>query len=593
MKADADYDTGKPGQVDDSRPTGWSDNAQPGVFYPLTGTTLDNAKIPSDNYPIGPSNTKTTSYPGLDFRTYTAGRLFPGNSMDLVDESNAPFFDRGGMTSDKSFESWDRSRYTVRSPGQEHPLRYYSGTQRGLGYYPQRLYWGANGGNTACLQPGARNEYTYSVDYTKLWNGGNDLNICQKPVQGMASHTCADVNNRTFFSSTDMGRRKLLTKTDGSNVGGDGEAWDMRYMFSKSALSTPFYGFPDFYFNRSDDPANYQQNWRYTGPIGAESVVNRGTDYLPGKMPKTPSWRYIDGLRVLAGADDWYNGDCPSRKNLYARAVLYMPWFNSADVGDPYTDDGGMRTFKSGSTKSADEFWGKPYWATGAGGAMGCHSPANPPWAFPGVVLNEKYGDAGTECPTTYTANTAEFMPPDCKWAAWAPNTLERFDYDGGDDTVEQNYWKPQPIFKVTEPNQRSDGSDNTGVFRGPPWKEWSFEMLHGWHSQTHMGRVNWGSHYNSGKKFAVDNPTTHTTARENIDGTAWEEKHTEGPYPKAGKNAGLLECPSSILQQNFHWHQVRRAPPRSGAALRRPPAQPTDPSRRRPPPERHAVLDA
>ena len=559
VRSGATYDTAPDGQVSNSKPGDWDGTAQQGVFYPLNGKQLDDANIPSDNWPIGPSNTDTTSYPGLYFRTYTAGSLFPGNSMDLVDEHTAPFFDRGGMTSDKSKDSWDRSRYTVRTPGQEHPVRYFGDTQK-VALSPQRVYWGANGGNTACLQPGARNEWNYATDYTKLWNGGSDLNICQKPVSGMASHTCADVNNRTFFGSTDMGRRKMFTKGDNTTVGADGEAWDMRYMFSKSALSTPFYSFPDFYFSSSTDYANYEQDWKYTGPVGAPvgsttgpTVGNRDTYYLPQKMPKTPFWKEVDGGNVPLGADDPYNGDCPSRVNLYARAVLYMPFFNSHDDGR-YTGDEGMPTFKRASSKSASEFWGRPYWATGAGGSMGCHSPANPPWAFPGVVLNDKHGSDNVDCPTTYTAETSDSMTDDCKWAAWAPNTLERWQYD--EPEAEQNYWKPQPIFKVSG---RGDGKDETGVHRGPPWQEWSFEMLHGWHSQTHMGRVNWGSHYNSGTKFVVDPPGTQNTGKnphKDTFGTTWKEAHTEGPYPAAGKNDGLLECPSSMLQRNLYWHQ-------------------------------------
>lgn len=313
-------------------------------------------------------------------------------------------------------------------------------------------------------------------------------------------------------------------------------------MFSKSPLRSPFQSGGVWYFDRDDDQANLRQDWRYSGPIGA----NRGpsgkyktdnTFFLPQGMPKIPAFETEDGWNVPLGSNAGYNTECNNRKYIDARAELYMPFHRA--------DDSVFPTFDGSQSPDATEqnFWGEPYWATGAGGAMGCSSPANPPWAFPGLVLNER-----TDCPATYTAQ----MSDDCKFAAWAPNVIERWDYDASDDTAQsrtptgQNYWKPQPIFKYA---QTDNGKDETGVYRGPPWPEWSFEMLHGWQSQTHMGRVNWGSHYISGEKFVNLKQKTN-------DGIDWTERYTEGPYPSYGKNDGLLECPSSMLERNFHWHQ-------------------------------------
>ena len=157
-------------------------------------------------------------YPGLYFRTYTAGSLFPGNSMDLVKTDTAPFYDRGGMTSDRDQTSWDRSAYTVRSPGQEHPRRWYAQYEESAasGFFSEvRMWHGGAGGNTMCMAPGVRNEMISETGaHTQMFQGDQDLEICQKPVEGMASHTCADQNNRGWPGIVPCGRvgaRRRLT----------------------------------------------------------------------------------------------------------------------------------------------------------------------------------------------------------------------------------------------------------------------------------------------------------------------------------------------------------------------------------------------
>ena len=230
----------------------------------------------------------------------------------------------------------------------------------------------------------------------------------------------------------------------------------MRYMFSKSALNQPFesratmgsIADPDVTrFDKKEDPANLAQNWRYEGPIGKAQDLKRtnGTYWLPQKMPKVPYWDTDNLWDTPGDYNGAYNRHCPYRKHIMAKAVLYMPFHRDAGVFktfDPAHDS-------VGNTDQA-KFWGKPYWATGAGGAMGCHSPANPPWAFPGVVLNERYGPDSNNnlCPTEYTEETHQNMNDDCKWAAWAPNVIERWDFETSSSPGEigssQNYWKPQ-----------------------------------------------------------------------------------------------------------------------------------------------------
>ena len=228
-------------------------------------------------------------------------------------------------------------------------------------------------------------------------------------------------------------------------------------MFSKSSLGHAFdisstagtIIDPDVTrFNKTEDPANLAQDWKYEGPVGRQQLpkyLTNNTYYLPQKMPKVPSWSTDDLWDTPAGYDDAYNRHCPYRTHIMGKAVLYMPF--NRDTTDYKTFDPAHPTI--GNTDAA-KFWGKPYWATGAGGAMGCHSPANPPWAFPGVVLNERYGDDVVKqaCPTEYTEGTHQIMNDDCKWAAWAPNLIERWDFDSSLTPTQsgsaQNYWKPQ-----------------------------------------------------------------------------------------------------------------------------------------------------
>ena len=159
--------------------------------YPETGKSSGQ---------IGKNDATTTNY-GLYFRSYTAGSLFPGNSMDIVDTTKEPFYNRGGMTMhnyDGDSRSRDRSSYTVRSPGQEHPERYFSAFHASQSdIYGEKLnYFGGTGGNDACLQPSHSNIAHWGTDETKSWNANMRMEVCQKPIEGMASHTCADQSNR-------------------------------------------------------------------------------------------------------------------------------------------------------------------------------------------------------------------------------------------------------------------------------------------------------------------------------------------------------------------------------------------------------------
>ena len=328
--------------------------------------------------------------------------------MDIVDTTKEPFYNRGGMTThnyDGGSRSRDRSSYTVRSPGQEHPERYFSAFHASQPWaYGEKLnYFGGTGGNDACLQPSHSNIAHWGTDETKSWNANMRMEVCQKPIEGMASHTCADQSNRKAarwrprpcFRALPLTRRQIHRHlfqfqrlwAAQKIRRGLGHALHVLKVFLGHAFDISSTAGtiidPDVTrFNKTEDPANLAQDWKYEGPVGRQQLpkyLTNNTYYLPQKMPKVPSWSTDDLWDTPAGYDDAYNRHCPYRTHIMGKAVLYMPF--NRDTTDYKTFDPAHPTI--GNTDAA-KFWGKPYWATGAGGAMGCHSPANPPWAFPG-----------------------------------------------------------------------------------------------------------------------------------------------------------------------------------------------------------------
>ncbi len=115
-------------------------------------------------------------------------------------------------------------------------------------------------------------------------------------------------------------------------------------------------------------------------------------------------------------------------------------------------------------------------------------------------------------------------------------------------------------------------------------WPENSFEILYGMTGHSHMGRIDWDKHPIIFNADVVDNKSPYVDRvkanrspaggrlkgryydkeKTNI-GQLYGTRYTQGPYPLRGKNDGLLECPSSILNRDFEFHQnVMSVLPRS-----------------------------
>ena len=127
---------------------------------------------------------------------------------------------------------------------------------------------------------------------------------------------------------------------------------------------------------------------------------------------------------------------------------------------------------------------------------------------------------------------------------------------------------KPNPLTAL-DPNKYFD--DIKGM-----WGENSFDALYGMTGHSHMGRINWDKHptifgipdnQDGESQSPFIDPQAggagkrlkgryHTTAEQQAAKSPFGTKYLQGPYPLKGKNDGLLECPSSILNKDFEFHQ-------------------------------------
>jgi hypothetical protein len=122
--------------------------------------------------------------------------------------------------------------------------------------------------------------------------------------------------------------------------------------------------------------------------------------------------------------------------------------------------------------------------------------------------------------------------------------------------------------------NPTGDYDDIRGI-----WPANTFEILHGMTGHSHMGRIDWDKHpviFGEVSEGGVPLTSASNRIRGNYyDNMTWAmeghnmapgdsragskkygTKYTLGPYPLRGKNDGLLECPSSIRNKNFEFHQ-------------------------------------
>lgn len=210
--------------------------------------------------------------------------------------------------------------------------------------------------------------------------------------------------------------------------------------------------------------------------------------------------------------------------------------------------------------------------------ARGCHMPANPMWGWPGLVVDPDQRDGrGTKC-MQYDKNT----PCDCKHAAWSPPMTFPRTYNGDDNKLlypSPNFGKNPTEQNCDTDNEARSPDDNYDDIKGI-WPKNSFEILHGMTGHSHMGRIDWDRHpVIFGETPAFDNiPSSSASNRMRgryhdnytyaIEGhnmapgdasaghKPYGTKYTQGPYPLRGKNDGLLECPSSIRNKNFEFHQ-------------------------------------
>lgn len=281
----------------------------------------------------------------------------------------------------------------------------------------------------------------------------NDVGICDNPLSGYGVHTCADQNNRTFFSVDDFGRRGVLTSDldqSQSPHKATAEQWDMRWSWTKAAQSS----------------GNY---WYYNGLRVANSRAQGRTDQAdPDHVENDWKW----GGPNLSGDTPSFPGDETQQLDS---AVIYMP---NKDVNSHYetdcSNDAVSMEFPSNvfdastsgtcfdTSSNPDFFFSKEYYCADddflqvSASARGCHMPANPMWAWPGLVVNQK-GDRSTNANDVDNTKCSEYTDethPSCKIAAWAPPispTPEKRTDGHGKQVF------PKPNWRGCE---RSDGGD-------------------------------------------------------------------------------------------------------------------------------------
>lgn len=483
------------------------------------------------------------------YRTFTSGSLWFADSMTSEITANFAHKKGGGIvpTGDcnKGKYAIACSRWNLKTPFQ----------------YP---YGGATSIFSLQTTGGYIDEYNH-MGNPHQWQLSSDVvssnfffdAIGRDNLKGIGLHTCADQNNRTFFEATDLGQRGYM-RSDAvpAFVKPKGEAWDARWSFAKLALNYPVQDGDHLNNNANGEGnQNVDHNFMYTGPVRDSTyTVNTESNDAPNVMPIS----YLSSTTDLRTAieklpyqiDDYIGwssrGAIPGLYfygSVNAQASLFLGFQSRFDFFNVLSD----------SEKSAIEAASSgidPFWVT-APGAWGMHAPANPAWGWPGLVMRSR-DDDGNSCPTTYTA----FDNKNCKRAAWSPPFFAESIRDSGG-----NRFRTEPIFKKNTDYPRA----------GPEWPFWSFEMLYGWSSLSHMGRVDWDAHTLAWKDGFIDNSETNVAKKRKahlfedfntglgsnkqnspLFGNHW----TLGPYPARGKNDGLLECPSSMLDDSFYWHQ-------------------------------------
>ena len=512
--------------------------------------------------------------------TFSAGSLSPGSSFEYYSDKKALRWQDRSSKKDNS--TYDRSSFAMCSPHTE--------------LYDQALF-------RYRLHNPCHNRHDYpdmsqmsdfyftedddsTFDNFRRYSGdmNNNVDLCDNPPVGYAQHTCADQNNRTFFRTGDFGRRGLMvTETTVANtfrnqespVPPRGEAWDMRWTWTKAAQSNG-------------------NNWDTLGsvPIRAAKQRHQGR-HSPSTNGDSTDPDHVENFWVWSGPHGYSNddGDPASREEL--KELLFpIPAYAQLDSAVSYAWNH-QNQLQSGCVAGQQSpftdvpvYGRKKYYCrtnfvnhlSVAPSARGCHMPANPMWAWPGLVVD-------TERPQCHLYNSE--TPCDCKHAAWAPIPGTRFHSDSGNDRE----LFPSPNFgSGTDSSDTSCTSDNSA--HSPDsnfddvkgiWPKNSFEILHGMTGHSHMGRINWDKHpvifgdefvanfqSEAGKRLKGlyhhnNTPTnpffpggvyTATGDPTNTDTEEYGSRYTQGPYPLRGKNDGLLECPSSIMNKNFEFHQ-------------------------------------
>lgn len=482
-------------------------------------------------------------------RTFTGGSLFPGDSMVRTTSSYNADINRGG-TSNRNGQgiSFMGHRWGAATPhmvpfgGPLSNWNYNSAFQSTSLNYRGYVHTAECGVEDFKLDPLCNGH-----GWLKQVGIGKKRCVHSLPLFPVLTmfpagmHTCADTNNRTFYSSNSFGRRGIMEDpTNPLNLWpAQGEAWDMRWSFAKSSLSYSHFGGwggyqgAQFSEDRNSHSTNVDMSAKYFGPVGtndSDILPRGGGDTITGfKTSKFPWECSGDGCFSVGAASEKQTF---SYGNIHATPTIF---YGSRAYDDAESNRNKAKYFTSDDFDIPDQTvtnnFGNPYWMTPPV-ARGCSTPANSPWAFPGLVMND-----GEGCAEIYTAA----MDDECKYAAWAPPNFMWNPVDKNNNPL-----IPQPIFN---PN---DGT------RGPRWPSTSFETIYGWTNLPHVGRIDWDAHTLAweGNSQPVDGTVADIRKKHKYEGYStiageggtFSGGHTLGPYPMRGKNDGILECPSNLL---------------------------------------------
>ena len=492
------------------------------------------------------------------FRTFTAPSLWFADSMTRKVDSGYTM-GRGGITPGRQAPS-SVSYWNLKTPY----IEPYGGTLS---------LWSRAKGNA--LGPHIIQGFDNTYGQTSLEDIFNDPG--NDDLEGIGLHTCADQvgvcslcqrakcpqrlddrlltlsqNNRTFFAPHDFGQRGFMDQSKApSRAKPAGEAWDLRWSLAKFPLGYPtddgtlLRGLVD-----NTRKKNVDHQYLYTGPIRDATVARnmeistspemlplwdlQGTDGYTYKLPYQPDKNILQNPNSPIFLERAFSENMFPYGFVNAEPSLF--WVNLVGLGG--NDVNMINNALQGIS---------PYWVTPPG-AWGMHTPANPPWIWPGLVMRDRE-TSNTPCPTAYTAAMSE----ECKKAAWAP-PMTSYAFKKTDDTL----FRPEPIF---------DGSSQDA---GPAWPPWAFEMMYGWHSMAHMGRVDWDAHtlawndnndggradYRRSHKFEGE-PTVNMDNPSSGVASTFKMRWTVGPYPLRGKNDGLLEYVCAASCPCFHAPQL------------------------------------